>query len=139
MERTERRFRIGSYGDEFAAGYCSNGDQVLMGLLCPELVVYRFTAEGVLRGREARPWTYPAPLVEGCYQIYDPEFQKLVSEQIAAWQDDMGFVDKPIDVCAFFDREREIGVTLPDEDVCDFVLWWGKDYWMSNTGEVEST
>jgi len=139
MGRAKKRFRISSYGNEFAAGFCSDGDQVLMGLLCPEVVVYRFTPEGALRGREARPWTYPAELAQGCYQIYDPAFQERISEQMAAWRDDMDFVEKPIDVCSFFDGDREVGVTPADDEACDFILWWGKEYWMSNTGDVEST
>jgi hypothetical protein len=33
-------FAIRTYGDEFLTGRCDNGDQILMGLLCPNVAVY---------------------------------------------------------------------------------------------------
>jgi hypothetical protein len=57
---TMTRFPIRSYGDDFFAGRCANGDQALLGLLCPNVVLYRFDGDGKQIGREVRSFT-PLP------------------------------------------------------------------------------
>jgi hypothetical protein len=139
MESTNTRFRVKSYGDDFVTGHCDNGDQVLMGLLCPEVVLYRFAPTGEFLRREAQDWEYPAPRVGGIFQISDPTFRRRLAQQIASWQREIGFVDAPIDVNAFFDHEHLVGLSLPEDQECSHVLWWAKDYWLKATGDVQST
>jgi hypothetical protein len=43
---TERIFPIASY--DYFTGVTKNGQQVLMGLLCPELVAFFFSKDGTL-------------------------------------------------------------------------------------------
>ncbi len=136
---TVTRFPIRSYGDDFFAGQCANGDQALLGLLCPNLVLYRFDGDGNRVAREVRPWLYPAEQRDGVYAIYDPTFRERLAKQIADWQAELGFVEDRIDVAEFFDAEQCVGIELPEDDECAFVLWWAKDYWMNDQGGVEST
>src|SRR5699024_10327296 len=101
VHTTMKRFPIRNYGDEFLAGRCANGEQALLGLLCPNLVLYRFDADGNLIGREVRPWRYHAEQHQGVYAIYDPVFREHIDQQIADWQAELGFVDGRIEVEAF--------------------------------------
>lgn len=137
---------------------------MLMGLLCPYVVAYIFSARGDLVRRVCREWEYPAPRMAegGPYEIYDPAFRAAVSMQIRRLQTELGFTPGLIRVREFYDVEQEVGIEqLPehlqdideeDEDVeemraelakwCEngsFVLAWGNDYWMSAEGKVEST
>jgi hypothetical protein len=136
---TTQRFNLRSYGDDFQTGRCANGDQVLMGLLCPNLVLFRFDREGTLIGRELRPWSFPARRVGGIYEIFDPMFRTRLGEQITTWQAELGFSEEPITVCGFFDKEHWVGIDLPDDEPCAFIFWWAKDYWMNAAGKVVST
>ena len=136
---TAQTFRLRSYGKDFRTGRSASGDQVLIGLLCPNLVLFRFDKGGTLMGRELRPWSFPAPFRNGVYAIYDPMFQTRLAEQIAGWQAELGFIQEPIIVRRFFDDEQWVGIELPEDENCAFVFWWAKDYWMNAAGEVEST
>jgi len=64
-EMTARLFQLKGYEDDFYTGRAGDGCQVLMGLLCPNLVCYFFSSEGVLLAPEVRPWRYPAPGMSG--------------------------------------------------------------------------
>jgi len=133
------RFPIRSYGEDFLAGRCANGEQALLGLLCPNIVLYRFNGDGNQIGRDVRPWLYPAEQHQGVYNIYEPKFRERLVKQIADWQAELGFVEDRIDVAPFYDEEQGVGIELPEKDECAFVFWWAKDYWMDAQGDVEST
>jgi hypothetical protein len=128
-----------SYGDDFVAGHCANGDQVLLGLLCPNLVLYRFDGSGRPIGREIRPWSYPAVRRHGIYQLHDPAFRESLARQLADWRAELGLVDGPIEVEQFVDETQGVGMEPSEEGECAFIFWWAKDYWMNEDGEVEST
>src|SRR5215468_4820448 len=102
---TTQKFHLRSYGDDFQTGRCANGDRVVMGLLCPNLVLFRFDREGTLIGRELRPWSFPAARVGGIYKIFDQMFETRLEEQITSWQAELGFSEEPITVSRFFDKE----------------------------------
>jgi hypothetical protein len=133
------KFTICSYGDDFFAGRCDNGDQVLMGLLCPNLVAFRFDSEGKPIGRELRPWLHPAEWRGGAFAIYGHIFQERLAEQMAGWQSEIGFAEQPITVEMFYDAEQGVGIEPAGSKHCAFILWWAKDYWMDSAGGVEST
>lgn len=85
MTVTEGRlFRIKSYGDDFVTGLSDDGRQVVMGLLCPELVAYFFDQDGRLLGNERRSWLHPARQMgpHSPYQIYDDAFQEAIVGQL---------------------------------------------------------
>ncbi len=71
-----QKFRIRSYQDDFYAGTCRNGEQVILGLLCPRVVLFRFDVEGALLGREVRDWKLPAECRAGICAIFDPLFRE---------------------------------------------------------------
>lgn len=169
VRRDARRlFAIQGYGDNFYTGLTCDGHQVLMGLLCPNLVAYVFSAEGLLLRREVYPWNYPAPRMHGTgpYQIYEATFRTHLAHQFEQWKADIGFRPETIWVQAFFDPDSHLSVAIEEipehllvgeegEDVEDrmeregvlktwiangnYVLWWGKDYYIGPGGEVEST
>jgi len=136
---TTQKFHLRSYGADFQTGRCANGDQALMGLLCPNLVLFRFDKQGTFIGRELRPWSYPAPLRRRIYMVFDPTFQARLEEQVTGWQAELGFSEEPITVNRFFHKEHCVGIDLPDDEPCAFIFWWAKDYWMNEAGEVLST
>jgi hypothetical protein len=156
------------YDPDFETGFCADGRQVVMGLLCPCLVAYFFDANGIWIGKEINPWEYPAPThpASGRYLLSDAAFISAMDRQTTAFQEKIGFRPGTIRVKSFFDEEYGIGIELlpehyvdietspyiPDEERQNFlesrddwlengnfVWWWGKDYYMSAEGEVEST
>ncbi len=157
-------FCIRGHRDEFYAGTTRDGEQLLMGLLCPHIVAFFFSGDGTLLRTERRDWQYPAPRMgaDGPYRIYDPEFQRMLANQISTWQELLGFSPGPAQVRAFFDEALWVGTEdtpdhLQDLDDSDddsddlraeleswrdsgrFVFHWAKDYFMSRTGAVDST
>ncbi len=160
-----RAYQLNGYEDDFYTGLTDDGRQALMGLLCPNLVVYFFSPEGVLLGHEVRPWRHPAPGSSGQgYHIYDSEFQHSLAEQFSEWSREIGLKSGGIQVQRFFDEEECVGIEdLPEhyenldlwEDPDErqlveqerrewltqgqFVFWWAKDYYMAADGEVDST
>jgi hypothetical protein len=159
---------IKGYAQDFYTGQTDNGRQVLMGLLCPDVIAYFFAPSGELLHREIRPWEYPAPRhgEDGPYKIYDSEFEKHLFAQISRWQGEIGYHEQAIGVQPFFDEERFVGACeIPHEllDLSDadedeqeeleeelalwkerkaageFVFYWAKDYLMSTDGTVEAT
>jgi hypothetical protein len=148
---------------DFHAGVLDDGRQVLLGLLCPDVIVFIFDPDGRLITKQEHEWRHPAPRMgnDGPYRIYDPAFVKAIDKQIADLKATLGMEDGTIRVRRFFDVA--VGIEdLPDhleepenespEDAEDrvalrreweasgsFVLWWAKDYFMSKDGRIEST
>jgi hypothetical protein len=161
-------YRIKGYAQDSYTGQVGDGRQVLMGLLCPNVVAYFFARSGELLNREVRPWEYPAPShgEDGPYKIYDSEFERHLSAQISRWQNEIGYHGQAISVQPFFDEEFFVGaceiprelldLTDADEDEREeleeelalweerkadgeFVFYWAKDYLMSADGTVLAT
>lgn len=164
----DQLFPITGYGDEFVTGLCSDGRQVVMGLLCPHLVAYYFDRDGRLVEGERRLWNHPAPRSgNGPYHIYDKAFEAALATQLREWQDSIGYSSQPIRVRAFFDAQQGVGISLfpdhmdlPEDELKSldgeeredlerdraewltsgqFVWWWAKDYWTGPDGAVVST
>src|SRR5262245_26387932 len=88
-----RLFSIQPYCDEFVTGICADGRQVVMGLICPNLVAYFFDNKGRLLGCEHREWNKPPPKLwrDGPNDINDGAFQDGLAEQQNEWQGALGF------------------------------------------------
>lgn len=154
-------FALESYEPDFYTGTVDDGRQVIMGLLCPEVVACFFDAEGNFTGITKQPWKQAAPRfgADGPYKLGDPAFEAAINQQIEDWQEELGYTNEPIKIKLFADDEMGIGISElpehlkePDPDDEDFeetlsnwkesgnfIFIWGKDYWMSASGEVEST
>jgi len=158
----ERRYAIKpDEGYGFSAGVTPGEEQVLMGLFCPNLVAFRFDRVGNLLGVEQRPLPFFRDATPP-YDIYDER----IGPMIEAWQAEMGFRPTIIRVRRFFSDEHSIGIqdypahfheilSDPDEaedqkaDVREsmelwdkdgqFVLLWGNDYWLDESGGVVSS
>lgn len=134
---------------------------MLMGLLCPSILVVRFDRDGFLVGSEQRP----VPIfhdMQPPYDIYNEQVE-FVSK---AWQAEIGLRLAPIEVKKFWSTEHEIGIedypvhfheVLSDpnadeerktyirsaieqwDNAGQFVLQWGNDYWLDRNGCVVST
>jgi hypothetical protein len=158
----ERRYAIQSHDDyDLYTGLTPNNEQVLMGLSCPNLVAFHFDLEGNLLRSSQRP----VPFFQGVtppYHIYDERILPLIE----AWKKEMGLRPATIEVKKFFSLEHYIGIEdypshfheiLSDPAVGDeekahvresmelwdkdgqFVLLWGNDYWLDESGEVVSS
>src|SRR5262249_54108463 len=108
---SQRRYTIKPAPD-FHVGRLRDGRQVLLGLLCPEVVAYFFGAEGTLVSVQRQPWRTPAARMinHGPYQIHEPIFEAAIQRQISDWKTELGITDGPISVEAFFDEELFVGV-----------------------------
>ena len=148
---------------DFHTGVLDDGRQALLGLLCPEVVVFIFDRDGRFLTKQVHDWRYPAPRMgaDGPFQIYDPTFVRALKEQIADLKTLLGLTDGTIHVRQFFDlevgieerpdhlEEREdeteeeveerLAMRREWDDSGSFVLWWAKDYYMSKDGRIEST
>jgi hypothetical protein len=146
-----RLFRIASYGDDFYTGKIASGESVLMGLLCPNLMVIRFDSVGRYLSYEEIDLTLTPHQPDITNHYPEPGFQK-----------------QPIEIQEFFLDNQCLGIQLLPEHLLEFledpstaeneeeaeeyrkmitcwqtdgnfVLWWGKDYWFDANGHVEST
>ena len=156
----ERVYQINSSG-YWHTGHTSDGNQILFGLYCPDLVAYVFNAAGDLVETQKRPLDF---LLESSppYNIYNPRIE-LRQE---AWKQQLGVRSGLIRVHKFLDNCRGIGIedypeyfdlaTEPSnisdgmkseieesrrtwEKEGNFVLRWGNDYWLDRNGEIESS
>ncbi len=161
-QNLNRRYAIQPHdGYGFYTGFTPSKEQVLMGLSCPNLVAFHFNLEGdLLRCRQR-----PVPFFQTAtppYRVYDERIPPLIE----AWQKDMGLRLATIVVKKFFSSEHFIGIedypshfhevlsdpTSDDEEKADiqesmelwykhgqFVLHWGNDYWLDESGKVVSS
>ena len=84
----------------FHAGRLRSGDQALMGVLFPELVLVRFSLEGECRGIESRPIELSNP----------PHDERVAFAKLECWEHDLGFAPSTILVHHFFLADRWIGI-----------------------------
>lgn len=132
-----------------------------MGLYCPNLVAFRFDVDGNWLGTEERPVAFFQG-VKPPYNIYDNR----ISPLIEAWKKEMLFQEATIKVKKFLSEEHDIFIedypshfyeilsdpNADDEEKADirdsmkswdidgqFVLQWGNDYWLDESGQVVSS
>jgi hypothetical protein len=163
----ERLFPI--QGCDYETGVCADGRQVIMGLLCPDVVAVFFDAQGTYLGCEERRWSAAGKLAgtKPPYRIGGDRFRELIAAQTKKWQTALGFRAATIRVKKFWLRGCGVGIEelpgwareietadwITDEDerqqyresrdqwIADgnFVFWWARSYHMSSDGRVEST
>src|SRR5205823_2367085 len=104
-EAYERRYAIRPDEGYFSAGVTPDGEQVLMGLFCPNLVAFRFDPEGNLLGSEQRPVPFFRDVTPP-YDIYDSRIQPMIE----AWKEEMGFRPATISVRKFWSAEHYVGI-----------------------------
>ena len=114
------------------------------------------------------PFEAPTHSVSKVHVLEDHQFAGKVDMLLAAWQQDIAFKPGLIQVQKFFLPDRHLGIAdIPKafdaflrnpaiiEDEVErkelsktlddwkrkrmFVLWWGKDYWLDEHGEIDST
>lgn len=166
MERisSKRLYNIQNDAVYFHTGRVKNGNQVLMGVLMPELVMVEFDGDGNYLGITTRE--IPKQFLSVINDIYRIEGY-IQSALIENWQDEIGLMPGTISVKKFFLPDRWIGIQdLPDHfqeildqpevydeefrreiqdemkqwlDSGNFVFWWGNDYYLNQEGEVESS
>ena len=157
VHESKRMFCLESYDDEFHTGLCADGKQVIMGLLCPYVMAYFFDQDGHFSGASRQMWKESAPQFGdgGPYKLSDDKFQQAIAEQIDDWKEQLGFRSSVIRIEQFADHEMGAGITdrpeylrgadQNDEDLLEwnksgnFIFLWGNEYWVSPSGEVEST
>ena len=163
----QRLYQIQGSDREFYAGIVKGRRQVLMGPQSfTELIAIFFDENGCFLNYELRPLP-PEPVVVGA-NPYDPDLVKKIDAVLSRWHAELEFRAAPIKVRKF-DCEGNRVEDLPDylqefednpeqpsgpydppaEELREtlrnwrekgmYVLWWGKDYWMTAEGEVDST
>jgi hypothetical protein len=160
-----QRYHIQNDGSHFHTGHMKNGDQVLMGVLLPELVCVEFDAQGNLREVVTREIARQfLPMRNGIYRAENWILKALLQQ----WQEELEITSGTICVKPFEIPERGIGIRdLPDhyqeivngstqyldeeelraaqEDIRawlehgDFVLCWAEEYYMDHDGELVAT
>jgi hypothetical protein len=106
----DRLYPISTHdGYGFHAGMTGDNRQVLMGLLCPNLVAFFFDMEGNLLDVQERLLTFLQPsgvfvdgeLIEGLVRRYDI-YDERIPPALEAWQKEIGFQPTVIRVKKFF-------------------------------------
>jgi hypothetical protein len=114
----ERLFPIQDHGYDFFTGVCADGHQVVMGLLCPEIVCVFFDPAGNYLGCEQRFWGEEAADLAGrepIYNIFGDRFRVLIAQQIKGWQAELGFRTATIRVKEFWADGHSVGIEeMPD-------------------------
>ena len=164
-ESGDRLFSIQNHRYDFFTGVLADGRQVVLGTLSA-VVAYFFDPDGNFVSREERHWSPAAAEALAAAPPYG-EFAALAALQRQEWEGEFGFRTATIRVKQFFDRDHGVGIEpLPghfrdveppewftnaparrryterrDQWLADgkFVWYWGKGYFMSGAGEIEST
>lgn len=117
-----KRFKLSSCGDDFTTGVARDGRQVLMGLLCPHLVVVLFDDQGVYLTTEVHPLSQEPPRREndGPYQIYDEAFRESLMSDIQQQQSTLGIREQTIEVQRFRVEDHCIGLDVLPTHLAQF-------------------
>ena len=161
LERHDRRYAIRPDEGYFSAGVIADGQQVLIGLYCPNLVAFRFDRDGKLVGSEQRA----VPFFRSATPPYDIHDERL-RPMLDGWKAEKGFRPETIRVQRFYSDDYGIGIEdypshfheVLDDPAADaeekadirvsmelwdrdgqFVLLWGNDYWLDGSGRVVSS
>lgn len=152
-------------GSGFYVGCAENGRQFIIGSTTNDAVAYLFDPEGKLMGREKRPLQPGAQVAaQAMYWLCDPPLRRRSERTLEKWKADLGFVESPIEVYAFFDQEYHVGIEevprcldepaenetetekrerLGDRDLWmksdRFVFWWELDYWIDKVGACKTS
>ncbi len=138
--RLMQSFTITSYGNDFFTGVTSDGRQVLMGLLCPNLVAVFFDAEGSYLSHDVLDLTMLPPRMgvtgvswqtptgvesingirEGPFKISDPTFQSSLANDIGSLKAKVGFIERPIRLRQFKLDGQSIGIELLPRHLAEF-------------------
>lgn len=156
-----RRYTLKSDDMLFVTGQKDNGNQVLMGVQLPELVLVEFDAEGNYLSTSVREMAQePKRTLHGPYELDKDS----LASALAEWQDELGILPVPISVRQFFLSARWIGIKdIPDSlqesldrpddyteeerhelqeelrqwhESGDFVLYWDEEYYLDREGEI---
>jgi hypothetical protein len=150
-------------GYYFWTGASRDNRQLLIGLDVPSIVIYSFGKDGLLVARDTRKI---AGIVQQSPFSLDADFFKRFHESLDAIMAEVGFVEGPINIQAFYDDEFNAGIlSLPGEyeeflespeafdevertrfqaaindwkEKGNFVFVWGEQLYMKPSGEVES-
>lgn len=119
MQRDDRHlYRISTHEPYcFHAGTSRDGRQVLIGLLCPDLVALFFDSDGALLDLEKRPLDFLRPsgvivdgeAVEGQVGTFDIHDER-IPHHLRSWQNEIGFTPCTIAVRRFFVPELGVGI-----------------------------
>ena len=159
----DKRYNLLSYSS-YTTGRCPDGRQVVMGLLCPNLVTVFFDADGHYLDAHVAPWEHPAPKMQenGPFHIDDPAFAEQFQKQMCEYQTQIGFSEGRIGIHPFESPDvdcwlKRMPADLDDldpddpdyEDLCEerddwiygenHVFGWAEEYWISPNGEVETS
>jgi hypothetical protein len=151
---------------DFTTGVDKYGNQILMGLIYPYIVTILFDANGFFLELRMKLVLFQAKSIHknGPYMTEEPEFELKLKEQMQRWQSEFDFQEQKISIRYFFLKEFSLGIEdlpkyfqqfqqNPDEFneeekreypklIADwkseenFVLWWGKDYFINKEGEI---
>ena len=153
---------------DFRTGMGADGRQVLIGMLYPGLVAVFFDERGKLVHVEERVLEEPTLRAFRAGQISKVELRGHYDSALLRWQREIGLTERPISINEFYLHDRAIGIEPVPKHLRDavaaaargdrsedtrelaeqadewarnemYVLWWGKDYWMTKDGEIEST
>ena len=97
----DRLYNLQSY--YYETGKNSNGQQFIIGLLCPNLVCIEFDQDGNFQELHIEEWLYPAPQFpnNGPYKIPDEIFVEVFEIQKEALKNKTGFIESKIQIREF--------------------------------------
>jgi hypothetical protein len=161
-------YTIQNDADLFWTGLAADGRQVILGYLMPNIVVYWFDSEGNYSGKE-RISLANKPVrdeITGIYEVTSG-FLMRADEELLAYKQEIGYQPCAVQVRAFFDEDEYVGIMrVPssyqaflesDEEYSEeekeayarhiqrwiedgqFVFCWCEEYWMDESGEIESS
>jgi hypothetical protein len=155
-------YNLGSNPSVFYAGRINNGNQVLIGVQLPEIVIVEFDTQGNFLTFSVQD--LPEGGQDSTSRAYNLEMSEIPLQVI---QETLGFTPSIIAIKRFFLEDRWIGIEdLPDhyQDVIDypenydeerlqelredirswrengdFVFFWCEDYYIDRDGDIASS
>jgi hypothetical protein len=114
-------FTVDSYLDNYLTGTLHSGNQILVGILLPNIWVYTFDSTGVPIGRDRHPLSYLPPKIDDIYKIYSEEARNGLSKCLNDFASSIKLTAGNILIYEFFDDDNYVGITRYSSEIENFI------------------
>jgi hypothetical protein len=114
-------FIVDSYLDNYLTGTLPSGNQIIMGILLPNIWVYTFDSAGVPIERDRYPLSYLPPKIDGIYKIYNEKARNKLSKCLNDFANSIKLSIGNIQIYEFFDDDNYVGITRYPSELENFI------------------
>jgi hypothetical protein len=115
------KFIVDSCPDRYLTGIIPSANQIIMGILLPNIWIYTFDNAGFPIQRNRYPLSYLPPQIDGIYRIYNKEAEDGLSKCLNDLANSIELIIKNIEIREFFDDDNYVGITRYSSEIENFI------------------